>query len=358
MKRSLLGLRSIRWLQLKSAARSIFSTPEDSSSTASDTEPTTENYHQQCLDFRSEFSDAQITELLHKFNSAHHEELSQIRHCSSVKSANIVRHRQTKGEYRSLLEILNVPGIATLGLKKICHAILNDELSSKALKTRTSGYKTEVNHGGLCHPKMTAAVAKDVNSVLSIDLQMDKISWAHIDKQTYLLDWREDIVFDKRPMKYDHVYFHEKISEAVEKLPVADIYLLEGKLHRCSSLKLVPFYITTHIVEAVLMTILNKHLPQTGLHKVYILKPFTVSKHFSLIIGGERVSGQHIIHNIIAGSGSPCTASIPEPQIDYYTGLTHVQQENLSRAFLLGITFNQLILQKLSNLGLDRRILV
>lgn len=59
-------------------------------------------------------------------------------------------------------------------------------------------------------------------------------------------------------------------------------------------------------------------------------------------VGGERVSGQHIVRDIINRSSNLAgQVTVNNEHADYFLGLEHQNQESLSRALLLSILFYQ-----------------
>lgn len=128
----------------------------------------------------------------------------------------------------------------------------------------------------------------------------------------------------------------------MSRLPEADIYLLENRIFRYPSLRVVPFITALRILEAIVITLLNKDYQETENHNVYMIKPHSVAGHFNLNIGGERVSGQHIVRDIINRSSTLAgQVTVNNEHADYFLGLEHQNQESLSRALLLSILFYQ-----------------
>ena len=132
-----------------------------------------------------------------------------------------------------------------------------------------------------------------------------------------------------------------QIHRALSSLPEADAYVLENKIYRYQYLKIVPVIVAIRLMEAVTITMLNHaYHEETGAHCVYTIKPHAISHFFDLVVGGERVSCQHIARDVINRCAQAADGvAIPDHLADYFYGLNHADQENLTRALLLAIIF-------------------
>ena len=138
------------------------------------------------------------------------------------------------------------------------------------------------------------------------------------------------------------------MTKTVNDLPSADIYTLENKVHRYQNLRVVPFVLNLRIIEAMLITMLNKNFSTDSTHQVYTIKPQAINKMFNLSIGGERVSGQHIFRDIISkrpnfDHGVTMSAHLSS-QFFQYDG---IQQEKITSCLLQALTiYKQIILNE------------
>lgn len=137
------------------------------------------------------------------------------------------------------------------------------------------------------------------------------------------------------------------MTEVVNNLPSAGIYTLENKIYRYPSLRVVPFVFNLRIIEAMLVSMLNKNFNTDCTHRVYTIKPQAISKLFNLSIGGERVSGQHIFRDIINKKSDPdlgvTMSNHLSSQFFQYDG---IQQEKITCCLLQALTFYKLIILK------------
>ncbi|XP_064638801.1 transcription elongation factor, mitochondrial-like isoform X2 [Lineus longissimus] len=285
------------------------------------------------------FTPEQSDKILECFNIWPADSLSNLKYFSQLKADTLVEYREQFGLFEKISDVQSVPGFGVLGLKKLCKAILANEMKVKKI-TRKSGPKSTVN--SICHPRIPASKCLGISNVMALDLQQDQISWVHMDKHMCVLDWHQTVIFDHPPTRYDHALWHQKISSAVSRLPEADIYLLENRIYRYPSLRVVPFITALRIIESIVITLLNKDYQETENHNVHMMKPHSIAGHFNLNIGGERVSGQHIVRDIINRSSTLAgQVTVNNEHADYFLGLEHQNQESLSRALLLSILFYQ-----------------
>ena len=120
---------------------------------------------------------------------------------------------------------------------------------------------------------------------------------------------------------------------------------MESKVLHLPNLRVAPFVMSQKLTEAILSVLLNKDFSVTQTHKVYTTPSRTISRFFGLSMGGERVSGQHIVRDIINKS-SEIVGDVELPQAcwDTYQHLKSVEQENYANSLLLGIAFYKLLI--------------
>ena len=141
-----------------------------------------------------------------------------------------------------------------------------------------------------------------------------------------------------------------QLLQVIERLPKADVYVFESKIYRYTSLRVVPYLTNLRILEAMLVTLLNSDLPTSGQHKAYFLKPNSVMRFFKLAVGGERVSGQHIIRELqrsVQGESEPeslvADIDIGAQLWEQFLCEKSLGQERLTNCLLLAVAFYKLV---------------
>lgn len=133
----------------------------------------------------------------------------------------------------------------------------------------------------------------------------------------------------------------------MSSLPSCSLYTLENKPLRVPSLKVVPFVVNLKCLETMLITVLNKDLSDAKKHQVHLIKPTEISRYFNLLVGGERVSGQHVVRDILLGKSEIASdVVIPAKLRDRYFRHESIDQERLSSCLLQAIAFLKLIVCK------------
>ncbi|KAK7506441.1 hypothetical protein BaRGS_00002553 [Batillaria attramentaria] len=172
-----------------------------------------------------------------------------------------------------------------------------------------------------------------------------------------LESWNTVPLLSKPFHKVDHVLFLEKLLQVVEQLPKSDVYVFESKIYRYTSLRVVPFLTNLRILEAMLVTLLNSQLAITGQHHAFFLKPNSVMRFFNLAVGGERVSGQHIlrdlqrsVHEDSGNTSMVADVEVPAGLWEQYWQEQSIGQEKLANCFLLAVAFYKLVVLRTHSL--------
>lgn len=136
-----------------------------------------------------------------------------------------------------------------------------------------------------------------------------------------------------------------QVCGAVQQLPKADVFVMEGRTHRIPNLRVVPFLINLRTVEAMVITLLSHNRLDCGQHTVFATRPHTVRRFFRLGLGGEQISGQHLLKAMKANRPDPALegVTVPEELWSRYFSQTSVQQEKFCNSLLLATAFYKLI---------------
>lgn len=154
-----------------------------------------------------------------------------------------------------------------------------------------------------------------------------------------------------------HMPVHFQLLQVVERLPKAEVYVMESKIYRYTSLRVVPYLTNVRILEAMLVTLLNPDLATSGQHRTYFLKPNSVMRFFKLAVGGERVSGQHIVQELQRshwGEQGPeslvADVDVSQPLWEQFLCEKSLGQERLTNCLLLAVAFYKLVVLRTHSL--------
>ncbi|XP_067672309.1 transcription elongation factor, mitochondrial-like [Haliotis asinina] len=294
------------------------------------------------------YTDAEKEKILDTFNRCNEYELQHTRQLNYHKASSIVRHRKDNGNFQTLSDILLVPGVGILGIQKICNVLRTldyETLRDKASKADFDRIRAE--------PNISENTCQSVRTLVTLDPQLDGITWTKIDRTLLVEGWDHISLFDRINQKLDLYQFLEKLHLVKDKLPEADIYVMERKVFRNINPRMVPFLFNMKILDAMLFTLLNKDFESSVDHKIYMVAPTLVSQFFGLSVGGERVSGQHVLQDIQRMESDVASdVNIPSARWDTFRNLNNVQKEKYANSLLLGVAFYKLIVLRSHTLPL------
>lgn len=288
------------------------------------------------------YTDEEKRNILECFNKSSIMELMATKNLNKQKSSSVVSHREKFGEFTCLTDISKVPGFGLIALQKLCNIlkrVTHEQLKESVHKMTAEVVKSQ--------PNLSKEKCKSIQNIVAMDIQADRITWLKMSRDLHVDDWQQVKIFNKPYVKYEPAVYIEKMTEVVNNLPSAGIYTLENKIYRYPSLRVVPFVFNLRIIEAMLVSMLNKNFNTDCTHRVYTIKPQAISKLFNLSIGGERVSGQHIFRDIINKKSDPdlgvTMSNHLSSQFFQYDG---IQQEKITCCLLQALTFYKLIILK------------
>ncbi|KAL8565882.1 hypothetical protein ACOMHN_059462 [Nucella lapillus] len=298
------------------------------------------------------FSDSERGRILECFNKCSPEELQFTKHLSHQKALAVVKYRDRNGDFGNLSEILRVPGVGILGLQKLCSTM--KALDYAAVQKLREKLDLETVKPS---PPLSEHLQQNLSSLVTLELHADSVTFAQMSKDLTLEAWDRIPLFDKPFQRVDHVLFLDKLLQVIQKLPKSEAYVFEGKIYRYTSLRVVPYLTNLRILEAMLVTLLNSELSATGQHRAYFLKPNSVMRFFKLAVGGERVSGQHIVRDLQRGLGrdGEVDSLVSDVEIsallwEQFSCETSLGQERLTNCLLLAVAFYKLVVLRTHSL--------
>ncbi|XP_076460230.1 transcription elongation factor, mitochondrial-like [Babylonia areolata] len=297
------------------------------------------------------FSDVERDRILECFNRCTPEELQFTKQLSHQKALAVVKYRERNGDFGSLSEILRVPGVGILGLQKLCTTMKAlDYAAVQKLREKLDMETVKPS------PPLSENLQQNLSSLVAVELHTDCVTFAQMSRGLTLEAWDMIPLFEKPFQRVDHVQFLDKLLQVVERLPKSEVYVFEGKIYRYTNLRVVPYLTNLRILEAMLVTLLNTDLSTSRQHRAYFLKPNSVMRFFKLSVGGERVSGQHIVRELQRGGGADVGDSlvgdveVGGPMWDQFLGEKSLGQERLTNCLLLAVAFYKLVVHRTHSL--------
>ncbi|KAL3877831.1 hypothetical protein ACJMK2_035475 [Sinanodonta woodiana] len=258
--------------------------------------------------------------------------------CNFLSSSTcnwIIDYRKTNGPFQTLASVLEVPTIGNAKLEKICNSILQMK-KTDAISTGKNMVEGTFNIKDT-YPKLTSEICKNVDEVVALDIQLNHLTWAKINRRKEVCDLNQVQFLDKHTIRYDHVLYHKVLRDTLKEVPHCDLYLLEKKMQNLKSLKLLQFYMNKQILEALLMTMLNERHDSGDEfeNRVYLMPTVNLMRLYNLSIGGEMTSGRMLVKELL--SGQECALMglhIPMDLAKFYNEQSDYKQDRLAICIL------------------------
>ncbi|XP_070579343.1 transcription elongation factor, mitochondrial-like [Ptychodera flava] len=292
------------------------------------------------------YSDSERKLILDRFNNDSEDELCKIKYLKIKIAKAIVEHREKHGPFDDITNLIDLPGIGEKSLQFFCTDIVNKD--KKGPTTKQIKTNNKQNFFAM-KPDLPRERLESLQSVVSIDLGFKTIAWIHMNRNMEVHDWKSHTV-DVMPKRYDPISYVENVSSVVEDMPFADLYLMEYITFRKKNLNLLPALLHIRTLEGILYGMLNRHYPDTHEHKVVTVGRMTVGRHFDLIVGSNRKSGQHIATSLVemAATHRKPRVIIPPPLIKMFLSTSQLEKEYLSNCLLQAIAFYELAINNIS----------
>ncbi|KAK6169356.1 hypothetical protein SNE40_020427 [Patella caerulea] len=287
----------------------------------------------------SKYNEEQRQKILQHLNQSTADELFVPRVMLMQRAVAIQQYRSTNGQFNSISDVLNISGIGPLVLEKFCDFIIK---SPETLAQEKNDIGIKKFRNSLFNPKLSSEDLKKINNVIAIDLQLDRITWAKMDRDLVLQDWSHALIYHSGYQKFNHAAVLEKLQEITQTMSDADIFVMENKLFRITNLKVVPLALNFRVLEAMLLTVLSMSFNRN----VVTSKPNEIGNYYGLIIGGERVSGINLLKDLFQNRSEHLNCQISNEFRTSYYKAENVQQEYYTNCLLLANAYHKLVLRE------------
>ncbi|KAH9512867.1 hypothetical protein Btru_036795 [Bulinus truncatus] len=251
----------------------------------------------------------------------------------------ICEHRSKFGPFLTLEELKKVKGVGLGRFKEICEKFHSDPIISAPEKNIKS--KSEKPLRSFFSPELKPELLKDISTATSVSVCADAVYFASLSKDLEVLNWNHIMLNDSESHKQSAPKILEQALTIVEKLPCSSVYLMETRSPRKMSLGYIQMLMFICQLQMALVTLLNRDLNLTHQHKVYHVSDTFSVKAFGLNVGGERVSGGHIIKLIEDNQYSDAVSIHPNLWKHFHGIENSLYKERYSNCLLLGLAFFQ-----------------
>lgn len=232
--------------------------------------------------------------ILQLLNNATVSELAGVKLLRGRKCQNIVEYRTTHGPFKNLESVINVPLLKHKSAVIVFDSILNP--------SKTGKKKVKIQLAKFIRPEVDRSWLMEANSVVSIVCGMNKIAWAHVDKDMTVLHWSQEVCQSFMAGTYYASSYLDDITSVVSHLPPADFFLVEKSSITMQNTNLFPIMAHMRTVEAMLFALLEPkpRLPdQVAPPRVLNMMRGAVGRHFGLMLRESRTSGGQVIQQMM-----------------------------------------------------------
>ncbi|PIK34994.1 putative transcription elongation factor, mitochondrial isoform X2 [Apostichopus japonicus] len=271
------------------------------------------------------------------FNSLNHHQLRKYRHLSLRLSMAITEEREKWGPFKDLGDLLRVRGMGRRTLDRF----LAEGLRPRGIRLEPL---TRFSYAVTGNEQISKEKLQVFESVVTMDIGLKHLSWLHIDRGRNVRDWQVVEFGDIHPGKYDPVAYFKAMQRLVDEIPRPDLYILEHKSYDKTSK--TSYHITLFIrtLESILFGMLNSSFADTGELECVSLSQQRVGKHFGLLVGTRRRSGQAIVKKMLQNfldidHDQKVLMQFRPEDFETFENANNFEKELLANSVLKAITF-------------------
>nr|XP_049706708.1 uncharacterized protein LOC110375515 isoform X1 [Helicoverpa armigera] len=311
----------------------------------------------------SKYNDTEKEKILQVINNPDSSSLASY----EVSKSNIKKFAQWKtsnGELKSLSELEYVEGFSERSAKKLFNSILTGPSKEKKAGTKIKGQ--------ILHPYLSENVIKECNTVLSLYITVNSVSWTLIDKNNYeVQDWRYHGIDYPEGKKFQITDILDIAWRVTQQLPAADIYVMKAEatsLRAAGSDPNNPKVLAVNLQKAQMVAMIialinarsnrmeqscddeNQNKDDSLKQKVYFLRPTLPYRLYGTLVGNERVSTDQLVEMLLRDlsekSPKNSHAYIPESLQSMFRSQKDLEKDMLGHCLLLSLTFMDLCIYK------------
>ncbi|OXA62195.1 transcription elongation factor, mitochondrial isoform X2 [Folsomia candida] len=193
-------------------------------------------------------------------------------------------------------------------------------------------------------PIPSAEMIKKASVVVSIIFNASQISFSCIERnpkdQTFAL---KELQFHPLVLRSKQ-HFLSSMSEMVtlsKKIPRSDLCMIEEYPTTAANPHMFAYVLQITQLRSFLLGSLTSRM---DLSQIVAIKTVAVARLFNTVVGNERVSGQHLVDNIITWKPLP-SFIVPQKLKDEYENYSAISKEGLANAILLNLAYWRLTKQ-------------
>ncbi|XP_013078832.2 transcription elongation factor, mitochondrial-like isoform X2 [Biomphalaria glabrata] len=279
--------------------------------------------------------------ILNILNTFTEEQLRQEKHLIYPLVDQIVEYRSKIGPFTTLTDLKKVKGVGPHRFKEICEKFLSDTVQASQKKNTGTKARTEKPVESYFSPVIKPEILKTISSVTSVTVCLDAIYFTTMDRDLNVSNWSHVMLTGSDLQQQTAPKILEQALAVVEALPSSNFYLFETRFSRRFSLSHIDVFMFVAQLQMALVTLLNKEFKETLQHNVYYVSDVFTRKAFGLNVGGEQVSGRHILKLIEDNQYTDVVSVPPELWRNYYNMETSLYKERYCSCLLVALGFFQ-----------------
>lgn len=282
------------------------------------------------------YSAEEQQKLLKKINESSSDDLQRFS-ITSKRLEHLQKSRKEVGGFSTVDQLLSVCGLGDKSIKKFLDSILYDR-KEEQIMSKIQNFIT---------PHIAESQRMRLQNVVGIHVLGNSITWAKINKDGLLSDW----IVDELDLSWKKRHPTNLLEEAygiVQKLPAADVYVMEDNGNSAQHLKNnIISALQSHQLCAMLLTLLNSSKGNDSTN-VFFLRHHLSARLFQTLVGNERISCQTIVQKLLDGvhpDGQEYLKIKVDPGLqNLYYSSGNVEKEIMCHSLLLSITFMELVI--------------
>ncbi|KAJ8038048.1 Transcription elongation factor, mitochondrial [Holothuria leucospilota] len=231
-------------------------------------------------------------DVLRAFNSLNPHQLCKYRHVSMRLGVAIQEDREVRGPFRDLTELTRVRGLGRRTL---------DRFVAEGLRPRGIRIEplTRYAYAVSGNEQIPQEKLKVLDSIVTMDVGLKHFAWLHMDRGRHVIEWRVVDLVDISPAKYDPIAYFKAMQRVLDEVPTSDMYILEHKSFAMTTKTAYQVILFLRTLESLIFGMLNANYADTGDLECVSISQQRVGKHFGLIVGTRRRSGQAIVKSLL-----------------------------------------------------------
>ncbi|XP_045525347.1 uncharacterized protein LOC123714825 isoform X1 [Pieris brassicae] len=313
----------------------------------------------------SKYSEAEKHKVLEVINQSDSSTLSKY-DVTKGRSKNISQWINTYGPLKNICEVETIDGFTEKHVHKLFESIIHNKVKPEKETNALQQIK-----GQILNPTLTEATRQAANTILTVYVTVNSVSWALIHKHNYAVaDWQyRGIEYpDKRFQLGDILEIAWNITN---KLPTADLYVMKAEatslrasgsdpnnpkvlgvnLQKAQMVSMIVALISTKNQDLFSEVMKKSEKTKTKFKQnVYFLRSSLPFRLYGTLIGNERVASDQTVEMLLQDdkmrSSDNSYVYVPEDLKSSFRSQRDLPKDMMGQCLLFALTFMDLCIYK------------